>query len=119
MSVKDVARACRLAVERDEAIGATMNVGSGMSYTIEETARKVAKAMGKEHLEPEISGKYRVGDIRHCFPDMTLAKRLLDYEPQILLDDGLSDLADWLAEQTAEDNVDRMRAELSARGLAL
>ena len=119
VSVKDVARACRLAIERDEAIGQTMNVGSGMSYTIEETAKKVAKAMGKEHLRPEISGKYRVGDIRHCFPDMALARQLLGYEPEILLDEGLSELADWLAEQTAEDNVDRMRAELTARGLSL
>ena len=119
VSVKDVARACRLSIERDEAVGETMNVGSGMSYTIEETARKVARAMGKEGLEPEISGKYRVGDIRHCFPDMALAKAKLGYEPTILLDDGLAELAEWLAEQTAEDKVDQMRAELTARGLAV
>ena len=119
VSVKDVARACRLAIERDEAVGETFNVGSGASYTIEETARKVARAMGKEHLEPEISGKYRVGDIRHCFPDVSLIREKLGYAPQTLLDDGLAELAEWVAAQTAEDKVDQMRAELTARGLAV
>jgi dTDP-L-rhamnose 4-epimerase len=119
VSVKDVARSCRLSIESDKAIGATMNIGSGMSYTIEETARKVAAAMGKENLEPEICGKYRVGDIRHCFPDISLARELLGYEPQIMLDDGLAELAEWLREQTAEDKVDQARAELVSRGLAL
>ena len=119
VSVKDVARACRLAIERDEAIGGTFNVGSGRSYTIEETARKVAKAMGKAHLEPEISGKYRVGDVRHCFPDISLAAERLGYVPEIMLDDGLAELTEWVAAQTAEDRVDQMRAELTARGLAV
>ena len=119
VSVKDVARSCRLSIEQDGAIGETFNIGSGMSYTIEETARKVAKAMGKEHLEPEISGKYRVGDVRHCFPDISLAREKMGYEPTILLDDGLAELTEWVAAQTAEDNVDKMRAELAERGLSL
>lgn len=119
VSVKDVARACRLSIEKDAAIGHAINVGSGMSYTIEETARKVAKAMGKEDIEPEICGQYRVGDIRHCFPDISMARELLGYEPQILLDDGLQELAEWLETQTAEDKVDEMRNELKSRGLAI
>ncbi len=119
VSVKDVARSCRLSVEREEAVGETFNIGSGMSYTIEETARKVAKSMGKEGLEPDISGKYRIGDVRHCFPDISLARTKLGYEPEILLDDGLAELSEWVAAQTAEDHVDRMRAELTARGLAV
>jgi dTDP-L-rhamnose 4-epimerase len=119
VSVKDVARSCRLAIEKERAVGHAIYVGSGMSYTIEETANKVAKAMGKENLEPEICGQYRVGDIRHCFPDISLARELLDYEPEIMLDDGLAELAAWLEEQEAEDKVDQMRAELSSRGLTI
>lgn len=119
VSVKDVARSCRLSLEREEAVGHAINVGSGRSYTIEETARKVARAMGKEHIEPKICGQYRVGDIRHCFPDISMARELLGYEPEILLDDGLQELAEWLAAQTAEDKVDQMHAELTARGLAV
>jgi dTDP-L-rhamnose 4-epimerase len=119
VSVKDVARSCRLSLEKEKAAGHAINIGSGESYTIEETARKVAKAMGKEHIEPEISGKYRVGDIRHCFPDISLARELLDYEPQILLDDGLAELAEWIEEQTADDNVEEMREQLACRGLTI
>jgi len=119
VSVKDVARACRLSIERDEAVGQAINVGSGHAYTVREIAQKVAAAVGKPHIEPEISGQYRVGDIRHCFPDMTLARDLLGYEPQVTLEDGLEELAAWLDRQTAEDKVDQMRRELVSRGLAL
>lgn len=119
VSVKDVARACRLSIEQGRAVGHAINVGSGQSYTIEETAHKVAKAMGKENLQPEICGQYRVGDIRHCFPDISLAQDLLGYEPQILLDDGLAELAEWLMEQQADDKVEEMRKELSSRGLTI
>ncbi len=119
VSVKDVARSCRLAIESEKADGCAINIGSGKSYTIEETARKVAKALGKENIEPEISGKYRVGDIRHCFPDIKLARELLGFEPQIMLDDGLTELAEWIEAQTAEDKVDEMRVQLAARGLTI
>ncbi|RYG47460.1 NAD-dependent epimerase/dehydratase family protein [bacterium] len=119
VSVKDVARASRLAIESPAAVGQAINVGSGMSYTIEETAQKVAKAMGKEGIEPEICGQYRVGDVRHCFPDITLAQKLMGYAPTIMLDDGLAELAEWLAGQTAEDKVDEMRAQLASRGLTV
>lgn len=118
VSVKDVARASRLALETDGAIGKALNIGSGKSYTIEETAKKVAQVMGK-NIEPEICGKYRVGDIRHCYPDISLARETLGYEPQIMLDDGLQELAEWLEEQTAEDKVDEMRKQLAARGLTV
>ena len=39
------------------------------------------RVLGKRDLEPEIAGNYRVGDIRHCFADITLARRVLGYEP--------------------------------------
>ena len=119
VSVKDVARSCRLAIEKDTAVGHAINIGSGMSYTIEETAKKVAKAMGKSHIKPEICGQYRVGDIRHCFPDISLAQELLGYRPEIMLDDGLAELADWLKQQTAQDKVDEMREQLASRGLTV
>ena len=45
---------------------------------------------------PEITGKYRVGDVRHCFADISLATDSLGYVPRVDLNDGLSDLADWL-----------------------
>jgi len=75
--------------------------------------------LGKEGVEPEITGKYRVGDIRHCFADITHAREALGYEPRVLLEDGLVELAEWLEGQTAFDRVAEARAELAARGLTV
>ena len=119
VSVHDVARACRLALQVPDAAGRALNIGSGNSYTVLEIAQRMATVMGKEHIEPEISGKYRVGDIRHCFADIRLARRLLGYQPQVELEEGLVELADWLQGQSADDHVGQMQAELNKHGLAI
>jgi len=116
VSVYDVVRACRLALEVPEASGEVFNVASGRQYTIRELGTRIAQALGK-HTEPEITGKYRAGDIRHCFADITKARRVLRYEPAIDLEEGLQDLAAWLEGQIACDRVAESRNELAARGL--
>jgi len=118
VSVHDVARACRLALEVDAAADMVFNVGSGHVTKVKDVARKLAKVLGK-NIEPEISGNYRVGDIRHCFPDIGLATRVLGYKPIVSLEDGMRDLAAWLEQQTAHDRFNEMRAELTARGLVV
>jgi dTDP-L-rhamnose 4-epimerase len=60
----------------------------------------------------------RVGDIRHCTADISLARKVLGYEPKVDFDRGLAELARWLRDQSATDRVDTMRQELMARGLA-
>ena len=119
VSVHDVARACRLALEVEEARGKVFNIGSGQSYTIREIARRVAAAVGKEYIAPEITGEYRVGDIRHCFADISRARGVLGYAPLVTLDEGLGELAQWLDGQGAEDRVSQAREELAARGLTV
>jgi dTDP-L-rhamnose 4-epimerase len=119
VSVHDVARACRLALEVDPAAGEVFNVGSGQPQTVREIAARLARVMGKEHIRPEILGKYRVGDIRHCFADITKARQVLGYEPQVSLDDGMTELAAWLEGQAAVDRVAQASAELSKRGLTV
>jgi dTDP-L-rhamnose 4-epimerase len=119
VSVYDIAQACRLALEVPDAAGRVFNIGSGKPHTVREIAQKIAKAVGKPQIEPEISGRYRVGDIRHCFADIRLARRVLGYEPKVSLEDGLVELAQWLEGQIAVDRVDAARAELDQRGLAI
>jgi dTDP-L-rhamnose 4-epimerase len=116
VSVYDVARACRLALELPEASGEVFNVASGRQYTIRELAVRMARALGK-NIEPEITGKYRAGDIRHCFADISKIRTLLGFEPQVTLESGLTDLAQWLEGQIAYDRVAESRGELAARGL--
>ena len=70
-------------------------------------------------IEPDVCGKYRVGDIRHCFADITLAREVLGYEPRVTLEDGLVELAEWLQDQAAEDRVAEASRELAARGLTV
>jgi dTDP-L-rhamnose 4-epimerase len=116
--VKDVAQACRLSLEVPAAANQVFNIGSGNPYTVREIAERMSKALDKP-IKAEITGKYRVGDIRHCFADITLARNVLGYQPRVKLEDGLLELATWLEGQTADDKVVEARAELDARGLAI
>ncbi|HET7307099.1 MAG TPA: NAD-dependent epimerase/dehydratase family protein [Gammaproteobacteria bacterium] len=119
VSVHDVARAARLAYESGAAAGRVFNIGSGQAFTIREIAQKIAAAAGKPELEPEITGRYRVGDIRHCFADIGRARSILRYAPEISLDQGLAEIAAWLATTQAVDRAAEASAELDARGLTL
>jgi dTDP-L-rhamnose 4-epimerase len=119
VSVYDVAQACRLVLETPEAAGQVFNIGSGHHFTVREIAERMAKVMGKTFVEPQITGKYRAGDIRHCFADISLARRVLGYEPRITFEEGLAELVEWLEGQRAEDRVAQASAELSARGLTV
>lgn len=118
VSVHDVVRACRLALEKPDANGLVLNIGSGKAYTVREVAEAMARVLGKR-IHPEITGKYRVGDIRHCFADISLAKRVLGYRPRVTLQQGLTELASWLEGRIAHDRVAEARAELASRGLTV
>jgi dTDP-L-rhamnose 4-epimerase len=117
VSVHDVARAFRLALETDGADGLAVNVGSGRSASVREIGETLAATLGKD-IEPELTGEYRLGDIRHCFADISLARARLGYEPEVALEAGIEELAAWLEGQTAEDRVDAATEELARRGLA-
>lgn len=115
--VRDVARAFADALTLPHAAGGTFNVGSGQDRSVREVATELAAAMGKNDCEPQIVGKARTGDIRHCFCDTSLARETLDFEAREDFAAGLADLAEWVSSQTAEDKVDHARGELEARGL--
>jgi dTDP-L-rhamnose 4-epimerase len=120
VSVHDVVQACTRALEQPGADGRAVNVGSGRNVSVLEVARSLAKVLGREEVVPALAGKFRVGDIRHCFADISLAREALGYEPQIPLEQGMADLAEWLEDQVVErDHVEAATAELQARGLTL
>ena len=115
--VEDVARAFILALEHKDAPGQVFNVGSGQDVSINEVGRALAVAMGAPHLTPDVTGQARVGDIRHCFADIGLARSVLGFTPRRSFDDSLGELADWVQQQQAEDRVQHARQELEQRGL--
>ncbi len=119
VSVLDIAQASRLALNYTGADNEVFNIGSGNAYTINEIARKLSGILNKNHIEPDVCGKYRVGDIRHCFADISKARAILGYEPKVTLEHGLVELAEWLSGQTSEDKVKHARNELAIRGLTV
>lgn len=143
VSVHDVATACRLALQQRIArpdvhtTAGIFNIGSGESMTILEVAHRLNAALGGT-VEPQISQSYRVGDIRHCFADISLARASLRYEPRVRFEQGVAELAEWLAQQNgalstlaahpsstggnsrgATDLLEAAQAELTRRGLAI
>jgi dTDP-L-rhamnose 4-epimerase len=114
--VDDIVQANLLALETDRADYHTMNIGTGRPTTVREMARLLSDGLGK-NIEPQIVGKYREGDIRHCVADISKAKQLLGYEPQISLEEGLAELLDWVKDQEADDRVSAATAELDERNL--
>ena len=115
--VEDVAQAFALALEHPAAAGQVYNVGSGEDRTVSAVARLLARAMGREAIEPEVTGQARLGDIRHCIADLGKIRRELGYAPRRDFAEGLAELAAWVAEQQAIDRVAEARRELEARGL--
>lgn len=115
--VSDVARAFADALFLPEAAGGTFNIGSGQDRSVNEVAIALARAMGKNEISPQIVGKARIGDIRHCFCDTRLATDRLGFEARQDFDEGLAELAEWVARQEAVDRVEHARAELELRGL--
>jgi dTDP-L-rhamnose 4-epimerase len=115
--VEDVAEAFALALEAPGVAGQAFNVGSGTDRSIMEIGRALAKAMNRPHLEPQTVGKARIGDIRHCFCDGSLAAKTMGFEARKDFNEGLQQLSEWVARQTAQDHVERARKELEQRGL--
>ena len=115
--VDDVARAFVLALDTKAADGAAFNIGSGRSVGIGEVGTQFAAAMGRPDLEPEITGKTRTGDIRHCFADISRATDVLGFMPRRSFADSFAELADWVSRQEAIDRVNEASHELESRGL--
>jgi dTDP-L-rhamnose 4-epimerase len=115
--VRDVARAFRLALEQPRAGGHVINVGSGRFYTIAEVARLLAEAMGVPNIRPEITGKMRAGDIRHCFADISKAEELLGFTPEHRLESSLDAFVEWVRGTQAVDRGPQMKRELEQMGL--
>lgn len=114
--VSDIVQANLLALESDGGNYQAINIGTGRATSVKQIAELLAKGLGK-NIDPEIVGKYREGDIRHCVADISKARKLLSYEPKVTLEAGLAELLDWLGEQDAEDRVESATAELAERSL--
>jgi UDP-glucose 4-epimerase len=97
VSVRDVVRANRLAMERRLDPGVVINVGTGSRTTILELYRRLASLAG--FGEPPRFGPLRTGDVPHSVASIERARQQLGYEPQVALDEGLEETLDWYRAQ--------------------
>jgi dTDP-L-rhamnose 4-epimerase len=114
--VSDIVEAFCLALERDDVADVALNVGTGRSTSVAGLAETIARAL-RVTLAPEIVGRFREGDIRHCVADVSRIERHLGFRARMTLDKGVEDLVAWAREQRADDRVAQARDELDRRGL--
>jgi dTDP-L-rhamnose 4-epimerase len=116
VSVRDVVQANLLAMEKSAGDGRAMNVGSGHPVTIHQVAAELGRALNTK-LPSHVTGKYRAGDIRHCFGDISAISSLLGYRPKVRLRQGIEELVTWLTSQQADDHVEEAMQRLNVHGL--
>jgi len=116
--VSDIVQANLLAMEKAEANYEVFNVGTGVATPLIQVAELLIKELGKTAtVKPEIVAKFRKGDIRHCYADITKIKKLLGFTPKIKYETGIKELANWVKQQTAVDSFEQAKQELTSRGL--
>ena len=116
--IDDITEACYLSMIKDEANYEVFNVSSGKNITILELAKVVQNLMGSDK-DPVICNKFRVGDIRHCFADISKIKNKLGFEPQHKLETSLKEVIDWVQKQQSYGSVESMITNLSDKKLII
>jgi dTDP-L-rhamnose 4-epimerase len=93
------------------------NVGSGKAFSIGEIA-SMLKSEFNDETDTEISGEYRLGDIRHSIADISAIRRSLGFEPKVDMRSGLHRFAEWVKGQPNEaDGLPGAAQLLLDRGL--
>lgn len=117
VSVHDVVRAMTLAIDHPSLDGVVLNVGSGVPRRIRDVAADLAGALGRADLAPEVSGRFRAGDVRHCYADGGRAAELLGFRPTADWRTSLEEIIAWSRSAPSGDHFARAEDELRMRGL--
>jgi len=115
--VKDLVRAKLMLLDSSESNYQVFNIGRGKPGSVLEVAKALIEIFGKS-LTPDVIGKFRNGDIRHCYAD-TSKINALGFEPELSLKEGLTDLVAWGDQQTAVSRIEDAHHELVVRGLVV
>ncbi len=116
--VSDVTRAIGLSLQADLPAFSLFNVGSGVATSVMEVASLLRQLLNSAS-ELQVSGDFRVGDIRHCYADLEKARTQLGFSPAVALDSGLRAFCDWVRTQPVLiDKSSEAMAELSRLGLS-
>lgn len=116
VSVHDIVQSNILAMSQKSADYEVFNVGTGNHVTIKQVAETLIKLYRKD-IEPRVVGKFRKGDVRHCFADISRIKNKLDFEPKVDFEEGMQELINWAATAESKDMIDKATNELKEKGL--
>lgn len=115
--IDDVIDATVLGIEKSEADFEVFNVGSGVGTTVYEVASALVANYNAD-VKIDITGNYRVGDIRHNIADLSKIKKYLNFEPKYCFSDGIKKFTSWVESQAVErDKYQESIDELKAKGL--
>lgn len=114
--VSDIVEANILAMKKTQADYEVFNVGTGEPHTILDIAKKIIAIFGND-LKPCILNKFRPGDIRHCYADISKIKEKLGFKTNVSFEEGMKKLIEWSAVQKASDLSAKAQSELKKRGL--
>jgi len=116
-SVYDIVQANILVMNFNSADYEVYNVGTGKPTSISEIANVLITLYSKNlNLKPEIVNKYRSGDIRHCYADVSKITKL-GFKPEIELAQGMEELVQWGEKVEAKDKFEQAQEELKKKGL--
>ena len=115
--IDDVVEATILGIEKEEANGHAFNIGTGVATDVLTVARTLMRSYGIA-VPLRVSGNYRIGDIRHNYADISLARKILGFEPRIDFATGISRFTAWVDGQSVqEDRYEESIEEMKAKGL--
>lgn len=113
--IDDVVKATFLGIEKSEANGEIFNVGTGVAVTVSEVANLLVELYGVA-VPLQVTGNYRLGDIRHNYADTTKIERLLSFKPAFDFKTGLKNFTNWVNRQQVqqskyEESINEMRSK--------
>lgn len=115
--IDDVVEATILGIEKEEANGHVFNVGTGVAIDVLTVAKTLMDKYGIQ-VPLKVSGNYRLGDIRHNYADITLARNLLGFVPKWSFTNGIGEFVKWVNEQEIhEDRYEKSIEEMKQKGL--
>tara|TARA_B100000902_G_scaffold36714_2_gene43904 strand:+ start:58315 stop:59439 length:1125 start_codon:yes stop_codon:yes gene_type:complete len=115
--IDDAVDAIILSLKKEEANYHIFNVGSGVATPVLDIAN-ILKRLYDSNIEVKVNGKYRLGDIRNNFADLTRINKLLGFRPNVNLDKGISMFVSWVKSQKIQfDKYQSSIEELENKGL--
>jgi len=115
--IDDAVAATIRGIEHEAPLAGVFNVGSGVATDVMTIANTLQQKLG--HTVPvQVSGQFRLGDIRHSLADLTKVRALLGFEPTVTIEEGLRRFVAWvIGEAVQADRYEESLRELETKGL--